>query len=215
MNEFYKRNFFILSAHPDDAEMSCGGLIDKIISNGGRVLNYIMVRPSAEVHVKRNKSIVNKELQNSQKILKFELKIYDTPLHKNGRPNLTLNNNLITEIEKEITGFDVLITHWQEDSHQDHRICYEIGKIISRKSFQEFWCMDAVPYNIRYKNFDANLYVDITASVNNNIKAMKCYNSYLDTASIEQIINYNKYRGCFIGKNKVAETFSIQYQKII
>ena len=31
MNAFYKRKFFILTAHPDDAESACGGLISKII----------------------------------------------------------------------------------------------------------------------------------------------------------------------------------------
>jgi LmbE family N-acetylglucosaminyl deacetylase len=214
MNDFYKRTFLILSAHPDDAEIACGGLIQKIINNGGKVCNYIMVQPSEEINKKRNKNIIKKELQNSQKVLNYELKIFNTPLHKNGRPKLVLDNNLITEIEKETAGFDVLITHWREDSHQEHKTCYEIGKIISRKTFKEFWCMDSVPYNLHHRNFDVNLYIDITESVNVKIKALKCYSSYFNTESIEQIINYNKYRGSFIGKNKVAETFSIQYQKV-
>jgi len=53
MNDFYKRTFLILSAHPDDAEIACGGLIQKIINNGGKVCNYIMVQPSEEINKKR------------------------------------------------------------------------------------------------------------------------------------------------------------------
>ena len=162
MNAFYQRKFFILTAHPDDAESACGGLISKIIKNSGAVTNCIMIKPSTEINKNRNETIVKLELQNSQKVLKHTVEFYNTPLHSNGRPNLVLNNNLITAVEGICKGYDVLITHWREDSHQEHRICYELGQSLARKSFKEFWCMDQTPYNLHYNNFKANLYVDIT-----------------------------------------------------
>ena len=67
----YSKKFFILTAHPDDLEMSCGGLVAKIIASGGSVTNFILVKPSVEVNVKRNSDIVSKELQQSKNILGF------------------------------------------------------------------------------------------------------------------------------------------------
>lgn len=214
MNAFYQRKFFILTAHPDDAESACGGLISKIIEKGGAVTNCVMVRPSIEINKKRNETIVAAELENSQKVLKHTVELYKTPLHDNGRPNLVLNNNLITTMESISKNYDVLITHWREDSHQEHRLCYELGQSLARKSFKEFWCMDQTPYNLNYNNFKTNLYVDVTENVKQKINALKCFKSYFTKAMIEQIINYNRYRGSFIGSGKIAETFTVQYQKV-
>jgi len=151
MNAFYQRKFFILTAHPDDAESACGGLIAKVIQNGGAVTNCIMIKPSVEIDKNRDESIVRSELEQSQKVLHHTVEFYSTPLHSNGRPNLVLNNNLVTTIEEIAKGYDVLISHWREDSHQEHRICYELAQSLARKSFKEFWCMDQTPYNLLLK----------------------------------------------------------------
>ena len=46
-------------------------------------------------------------------------------------------------------------------------------------------------------------------------KALESYASYFNTDSIDTILNYNKYRGSFLGAGKVAETFQIMYNKNI
>ncbi len=210
----YSKKFFILTAHPDDLEMSCGGLVAKIIASGGSVTNFILVKPSVEVNVKRNSDIVSKELQKSKNILGFQTVIYDTPLHDNGRPNLSVSNNLITQAESIAQGHDIIISHWKEDHHQDHRVCYDVARSMARKNFEQFWCMDEPPYNLHYKNFKCNLYVDITEYIDIKYKALESYATYFNQQSIDAIINYNKYRGSFLGANKIAETFQIMYNKI-
>ena len=210
----YSKKFFILTAHPDDLEMSCGGLVAKIIASGGSVTNFILVKPSVEVNVKRNSDIVSKELHQSKNILGFQTVIYDTPLHDNGRPNLSVSNNLITQAESIAQGHDIIISHWKEDHHQDHRVCYDVARSMARKNFEQFWCMDEPPYNLHYKNFKCNLYVDITEYIDIKYKALESYATYFNQQSIDAIINYNKYRGSFLGANKIAETFQIMYNKI-
>ena len=202
-----------MTAHPDDLETGCGGLVAKILANGGAVTNLIMVKPSAEQNPNRDQQTVSTELEKSKQTLGFELKVYDTPLHANGRPNLTLDNNLITFVESCVENHDVLITHWREDYHQDHRICYEAGRSVARKTFKSFWCMDQPPYNLHYANFNCNQYVDITDYIEVKKEALESYASYFLPQDIEHIINYNKYRGGFLGKNKIAETFHIIYNK--
>ena len=210
----YKKKLLIITAHPDDLEMGCGGLVSKTVANGGSVTNLILVKPSAEHNEKRNEQVVKQELEKSRNILKFETVIYDTPLHDNGRPNLTLTNNLITFAESCVDNHDILISHWREDHHQDHRVCYDVARSVARKHFEQFWCMDEPPYNLHYKQFDCNNYVDITDYVQQKRIALESYGSYFDSKAIETIINYNKYRGSFLGENKVAETFHLMYNKI-
>ena len=194
--------------------MGCGGLVAKINKHGGSVTNLILVKPSAEHNANRDEQIVQNELEKSKSVLNFNTIIYDTPLHDNGRPNLTLSNNLISYVESHINSHDILVSHWKEDHHQDHRVCYDVARSISRKHFEQFWCMDEPPYNLHYKNFDCNHYVDITDYVDQKRKALESYGSYFNNDSIETIINYNKYRGSFLGENKVAETFRLMYNKI-
>ena len=209
----FDKKFLIITAHPDDLEMGCGGLVAKINKHGGSVTNLILVKPSAEHNTNRDKRIVKSELEKSKSVLKFSTIIYDTPLHENGRPNLTLSNNLISYVESHINKHDILITHWKEDHHQDHRVCYDVAKSVARKGFKQFWCMDQPPYNLHYKHFDCNHYVNITDHVDQKRKALKSYATYFSDASIDTIINYNKFRGSFLGENKVAETFHLMYNK--
>jgi len=211
----YKKKFLIITAHPDDLEMGCGGLVAKVIANGGSVTNLILVKPSAEQNEGRNEQVVKQELEASKNILRFQAVIYDTPLHDNGRPNLTLTNNLITFAESCINDHDILISHWREDHHQDHRVCFDVARSVARKGFEQFWCMDEPPYNLHYNNFNCNQYVDITNFVEEKRKALESYATYFDDHKIDTILNYNRYRGSFIGPNKVAETFQIVYNKFI
>jgi LmbE family N-acetylglucosaminyl deacetylase len=210
----FDKKFLIINAHPDDLEMGCGGFFAKINKNGGSVTNLILVKPSVEHNVNRDEQIVRNELEKSKSVLNFETAIYDTPLYDNGRPNLTLTNNLISYAESCINEHEILISHWREDHHQDHRVCYDVARSISRKHFKQFWCMDEPPYNLHYKNFDCNHYVDITDCVDQKRQALESYSTYFNNFSIDTIIDYNKYRGSFLGENKVAETFHLMYNKI-
>ena len=209
----FNKKFLIITAHPDDLEVGCGGLVQKIKDNGGSVTNLIMVKPSAEHNTNRNKQIVENEFEESKRILGFDSVIYDTPLHDNGRPNLAISNNIVSFVESVAQGHNILVSHWREDYHQDHRVCFEIAMSVSRKNFEQFWCMDQTPYNLHYKNYSCNRYVDITKYRENKIKSLQAYSSYFTNQSIETIINYNKYRGSFLGDNKLAETFNVIYNK--
>lgn len=209
----YKKKFLILTAHPDDLEIGCGGLVAKVVANGGSVTNLILVKPSAEHNPSRNEQIVKNELEKSKKVLQFKTIIYDTPLHDNGRPDLQITNNLVSFAESCIGDHDILITHWKEDYHQDHRVCFAVAHSIARKNFEQFWCMDEPPYNLHYKNFNCNQYIDITNFADKKRKALESYASYFKDNDIEAILNYNKYRGSFLGDDKLAETFQIMYNK--
>ena len=209
----FSKKFLIITAHPDELEMGCSGLVSKVMSKGGQVTNLLLVKPSVEQNKNRNEQIVKEELEKSKNFLGFNTVIYDTPLHDNGRPNLQLTNNLITFAESIAEGHDILISHWKEDHHQDHRVCYDVARSLARKNFEQFWCMDEPPYNLHYKNLECNLYIDITDHIEQKKKALESYKSYFTPTTIETIINYNKYRGSFLGEGKFAETFRLMYKR--
>ena len=209
----FSKKFLIITGHPDDLEMGCSGLVSKVMSKGGQVTNLLLVKPSVEQNKNRNEQIVKEELEKSKNFLGFNTVIYDTPLHENGRPNLQLTNNLITFAESIAEGHDILISHWKEDHHQDHRVCYDVARSLARKNFEQFWCMDEPPYNLHYKNLECNLYIDITDHIEQKKKSLESYKSYFTPTTIETIINYNKYRGSFLGEGKFAETFRLMYKR--
>ena len=210
----FNKKFLFVTAHPDDLEMGAGGLVAKIKKSGGTATNLLLVQPSEENNEKRNKEVVIKEFAKSKNILNFDAVVYDTPLHDNGRPYLQLTNNLIAFTESVARGHDIIVSHWKEDHHQDHRVCYDVARSVARKNFEQFWCMDQPPYNLHYKKFDCNLYVDISEEIDTKRQALESYDSYFTKNQIDNIINYNKYRGSFLGDDKFAETYKIIYNKI-
>ena len=69
----FNKKYLIITAHPDDLESACGGLVSKIIAEKGSVTNLILVKPSTEQNPKRNANTVRSELEQSKKVLKFSL----------------------------------------------------------------------------------------------------------------------------------------------
>ena len=61
----FKKKFLVITAHPDDLEMGCGGLVARVIKEGGSVTNLILVKPSAEHNPNRDEQTVQEELENS------------------------------------------------------------------------------------------------------------------------------------------------------
>ena len=208
-----KKKFLIITAHPDDLEMSCAGTVKRILTEGGSVTHWIMVKPMADTRIDRPQEKVMQELSNSSHILGQQLEIYDTDSYDNGRPKLELTSNLITKLESKCKEFDIIISHWHEDYHQDHKTCYKIAEILARKNFSQFLCFDQPTYNRFYKTFNKNVYVDISDYIDVKKQVLNCYDSYFSQSDIDTIIDYNKYNGSFVGKNKVAETFNLIYIK--
>jgi len=208
-----KKNFLIITAHPDDLEITCAGTVKKILAEGGTVTNWIMVKPVVDVRPNRSEKKVLSELLKSNNVLGHTSEIYTTECHSNGRPNLQLTSNLITELESKCKNFDTIISHWHEDYHQDHKTCYSIAEILARKNFKQFLCFDQPLYNRFYKTFTKNIYVDISPYIDIKKDCLKCYDSYFTDSDINDIINYNLYNGSFLQSGNFAETFNLIYSK--
>lgn len=187
-------NVLVISAHPDDLEMSCGGTVAKMVKDGHRVINLIMY-PDVD-HIEY--------LQASSKSLGFETILFAS----DHRPQI--NNEIVYQVEMLLSDFkpDRIITHWKEDWHQDHRACYELGNILARKQPVDIWYMSSYPYNLKYSSFSPNIYVKLTKSASD--KKYEAIEGYLNISKdwIEGVACHDHWRGSFIHAD-AAEVFML------
>jgi LmbE family N-acetylglucosaminyl deacetylase len=201
----------VISAHPDDAEIGCGGVLKRWHDQGADITSIVTVAPSEEVNPARDNKIVTKELQDSYGLSGWKLKIFSTPTHNNGRPNLTCDNNTMTELAKLIESCDLAILPNVQDSHQDHRTSYHLAWPIVQRRAQEVWMMHSWPYCYHYQQNSANIYVGIDWTFKQQL--LECYNSYLTADKVDQIKTLNRMWGDKSG-NTEAEAFELVYRYV-
>ena len=185
----------VVGAHPDDLEISCAGTLKRFHDQGAEIISVITVAPSVEVRPGRSKQIVQTELANSYSISGFKYKIFNTPLHINGRPNLVVNNVTMTDLAPLIEPCDIAIIPHPEDFHQDHTNTYALVWPLVRKLAQEVWFMHTVPYCFDHRNNSANLFFDIANQWQFKQQLIECYGSYFDSDAINKIYTANQYWG--------------------
>lgn len=198
----------VISAHPDDMEIACSGTLRKLQSQGAEIISVVTVKPSAEINVDRSKYIVEHELKKSYDLSRFELRILDTDLHANGRPNLVCNNVTMTALSELLEPCDIAIIPHAEDSHQDHRITHELAWPLVKSLAKETWAMISWPYCLTHRTNSANLFYGISDQWTFKQDLLECYSSYLDAQKIEQIKNINAYHGQR-NRQSLAEAFCV------
>ena len=200
-----------ISAHPDDLEISCGGTLKYFQDKGADITSVITVKPSAEVNVSRNYDIVSQELRASYETSGWKLQILDTPLHNNGRPNLSCDNNTMTALSRLVDKCDLAIIPNTQDSHQDHRNTYHLAWPIVQKRAREVWLMQSWPYFYHYKENTSNIFIGIDWQFKRRL--LECYSSYLNEEHIEQIRTINRMWGHKSGHLE-AESFELAYKYV-
>jgi LmbE family N-acetylglucosaminyl deacetylase len=176
----------VVSAHPDDMELSCSGHLLKLQSQGADIVSVITVKPSAEVNPSRSKLIVEQELSNSYLLSGFELRVFDTPLHSNGRPNLCVDNNTMTNLAQLLEPCDLAIIPRAEDYHQDHLATHNLVLPLLLSRAREIWCMSSVPY-CYYQADCANVTSDIGHYWPTKKQLLECYSSYITESMIQKV----------------------------
>lgn len=201
----------VISAHPDDMEIGCAGTLKYLQDRGAHITSVITVAPSAEDNPARNKTVVSQELLASYNKSGWDLRIFDTPLHANGRPNLVCDNNTMAALAELIDSCDLAIIPNPEDSHQDHRTSYHLAWPIVQRRAREVWVMQSWPYCYHYTRNSANMYMGIDWNFKQTL--LECYGSYLSSAAIEKIKTINAMWGHKSG-NAHAEAFELIYKYV-
>lgn len=198
----------VCTAHPDDMEINCSGTLRRLQQQGHDIISVVTVKPSVEVNKDRSKWIVEHELAKSYELSGFELRVLDTDLHANGRPNLVCNNNTITALSELLESCDIAIIPNPEDSHQDHKTTYELAWPLVKKLAKEVWLMTAWPYCLTYRNNTANLFYDISTTWDFKQRLLEAYDSYLTPVEINKILETNRYFGQR-NNQSISESFTM------
>ena len=203
----------VVSAHPDDMEIGCSGTLKRLKDQGAYVISIVTVQPSVEDNANRSKNTVQKELTDSYNISKFELRVFDTLLHHNGRPNLQADNITMTRLAALFEPCDIVILPNPEDYHQDHKNTYDLAFPLALKYSKEIWTMHSWPYCYYYKTNSANLFYTINSHWDFKQSLLECYSSYLDPDNISQIKTTNNYWGNQCDAH-IAEAFTIVQKNV-
>jgi LmbE family N-acetylglucosaminyl deacetylase len=216
------KKVIIISPHPDDETIGCGGTLLKHISNGDQV-SWIIVTDMKEIPGvnkktldKRNEEIVEvSKKYGFHKIfqLGFPATLLDT-LPK--RDLISSLANAINEIKPEI-----LYLPNENDIHTDHEQVF-IASSAFTKSFRFPYIKDIYVYHTLYEtelnlnpnqtSFKPNYFVDISEYLDEKLDIMKIYESELGKhpfpRSIEAIKSHATLMGS-ISNTNYAEGFVI------
>lgn len=201
-------NVLVIGAHADDPEVSMGGTIAKLIEEGHKVKLLICILPEESregnvmVDAKANRLKYQKA---SAKRLGCELKILDMNPY-----TISFNRELVKKIDSEIVAYkpDVIFTHWDNDTHQDHKAVALSTFAASRKNnvtvlmYEQLTLGGISPYT-----FSSHIYVDISKKIKEKIDAVKSY-EFISKEDVDAITSLAKFRGNQIGVD-YAECFQV------
>ncbi|MHA1965656.1 MAG: PIG-L deacetylase family protein [Candidatus Thorarchaeota archaeon] len=204
------RTALFLSAHADDAEFGCGGIIQKLVEAGVKVTSMVFsICEDAVDTSKYPKDIRRTECKEAAKILGIQdLRILNYPVRRfNSHRQEILQDIIDLRSESE---FELVFTHWHDDVHQDHQV-------VAAESYRAFKGRDTtllsyeIPLNCQA--FSPNVFIPLSeAEVEKKIEAIWCYISELERRSYfqEELVRSSLgYRGPY-ARTKYAEAFELK-----
>jgi bacillithiol biosynthesis deacetylase BshB1 len=171
-----------IMAHPDDAELLCGGTIIKSASRGRRV--GVLDLTSGEMGSHGSKQIREKEAAQAAIVLGLVERrcvgFPDSALENDGASRRVLVEH-IRELRPR-----VVVTHWKVGRHRDHRVASELvrdacflsglKKLDARgEAFRPVKVVYATAF--REDEVTPDFVVDITDEMDKKIEALECYAS--------------------------------------
>lgn len=221
-NEVKVMKILIISVHPDDETLGCGGTILKHRDNGDEIYWLILTKPDKSVGF-TEKFIAKRdtEVKTVSNIYGFKktisLGFITTKLHQIDF------NVLIEAVSKVIMDIkpQIIYMNNRTDIHTDHQIAAKailsctksfrypfIEKILMYECLSETEMAAPFPENI----FIPNVYSDITDYINKKIEIMKVYESEVQNPpmprSLENIKSLSRFRGATCNV-KYAEAFML------
>lgn len=212
----------VISAHPDDEVLGCGGSLIRHCKQGDEI-NWIIVTNIFEKQGFDKKHILvrQNEIEKVKKVLKIK------NLFKLDYPTMNLSSNDILTIIPKVSDIfskikpEIIYCINRSDAHSDHRITFEaimactksfrypfIKEILMYECISETEFAPALTENI----FLPNCFVDISNEMEEKINLMKIYNSELGKhpfpRSERNIRALATFRGAIAGV-EYAEAFQI------
>jgi len=218
-----KNKILVISAHPDDEILGCGGTVAKLVQKGYGVSTLILgegitSRDDRRDRKKREKEII--ELQKQSKLANKILGVKESffsefPDNRFDTVPLLDIVKVIEKIKNQIKP-EIIFTHYKNDLNIDHRITYNAVITATRpvvgehvKEVYSFETLSSTEWNFPL-GFSPNTFFDISETIDVKLKAFKEYKAelreYPHPRSLEGLKINAEYWGIKIGV-KYAEVF--------
>ena len=218
-------NVLIVSPHPDDETLGCGGSIFYHKKRKDNVsLLYI-------TNIKKehgwSEKVINKRKKEMEKISKFYKlnKVINLNLPTK-KLDIVPYDEIIKKISSVISKYnsEIIYIPFANDIHTDHQIvskaCLSSIKWFRNKSVIRvlgYETLSETNFNFGERSFNPNVFINISQFLKKKISAMKIYKSEISKhpfpRSEKSIRALALLRGSQCGK-KAAEAFELYYEKI-
>jgi LmbE family N-acetylglucosaminyl deacetylase len=215
-----KKKILVISAHPDDDVIGCGGSLAKHIAAGNEVAAcYMTSGEGGSIHHSKDElmKIRENEARNAAKIIGFQnltfLRLPDGDIAFN-KENIS---QLIELMLKEKP--NIIYTHYERDFHRDHVITYQLAfeavKGVRYHLYQEYrgepWPTNALlQYEVVTPIPEINYLEDISPFIEKKIAAVREHKSQLKNIHYDEAARcLARYRAITTMTGEYCEMFKI------
>jgi|ERR1035441_9432717 LmbE family N-acetylglucosaminyl deacetylase len=179
-------NILVISAHPDDETLGCGGTLLRHAAQGDSLYWLILTRGFEPAYSSHYLQCAREEVDNVAKA--YGIKEYFWPgLPATGLDAVPLND-VIAAVRRTIEAVrpEVVYTVHQGDVHTDHQVVFNATAIVLKSfymrdlgvkrflSFETLSSTDAAPA-LHTRVFLPNVYCDITPYIDRKIEIMRLF----------------------------------------
>lgn len=186
------RKLLVVSAHPDDEILGCGGTVARLTKEGWSVSTLIL-----------GEGITSRDTKRDLKKRKTELEALKKQVYKAGSivgcKDIFLHNfpdnrfdavallDIVKVIEKVKTAIlpDVIFTHYENDLNIDHQLTYKAVNVATRpmrgetvKEIYSFKILSSTDWSFS-KDFRPDVFYDISDTVALKLEAAQIYEKEL------------------------------------
>lgn len=213
----------VIAPHPDDEVLGCGGAIKKYSRRGDEVYLCIVTKGYPPDWSKKNLKDRKKEILEANKILGIKKVFFlDLPTVKLDTIPQKMINDLILDCLNKVSPELVYIPHGG-DINKDHRLVFEASMVAIRPKpgcpVKKALCYEVLSgtdwsasFSKKEDIFIPNVYIDISRTLKEKLKAMACYKTelkkYPHPRSLRAISVLAEKRGLEVGL-EAAEAFTL------
>ena len=182
-------NVLVVSAHPDDEVIGCGGTLLKHAAAGDR-LTWLIITNVSTAHGFSAERVASRQAEIEQ--VAQALGIHET--HKLDYPTMSLDSTVLVGMVPRVsevvqaTQPEIIYVMNRSDAHSDHRVTFDavaactksfrypyIKRVLMYECLSETEFAPALPERV----FQPNYYVDITPYQARKLEIMRIYESEL------------------------------------